>query len=458
MYGSLAHLPPQFRVPIGQWDVSRVTNFESLFEEADLFNEDLSGWNVERARNMDYMFAGCTFFNQDLGTWKPRRLTSCRGMFRDCSGFEGKGLNNWGSYLGNVEDMVEMFKGCSRLDTPLDRWRLDSVTDMTRMFRECPQFNSDLRTWRIDLTVPMHQMFDGDFPDDHRPRTRMPEGAVVQVRGREGVATEIHKAVAKVNFGDLIPYLRDYLGMERPRIIDYKGLVYKTMAGFVEKIVESGQIKRQQMIDLRRIMTERLERLQFTDFSPDLLDALYYAIHFAKKQPLPFIAIYVANFITDCVYAYDAVNTANGHTMSCEQGVIERTFMTLGATCERISVLMPETDYLGDGNKVYSDLAKMITATPMFRIPDLILEWYKEHKHGAGLPKELTDSLPQDLKDEMKAQYPGLQPDKVRMFLRRRELKRYLLDHYPKEEALIDRLMSSHSNIIGYNDDNFTYG
>ena len=206
------------------------------------------------------------------------------------------------------------------------------------------------------------------------------------------------------------------------------------------------------MVDLRRIMSERLDELEFLDFSPTLLDALYYAIEFAKQQPLEFVAIYVANFITDCVHAY-----ANGNAMSCSQGVIERTFMTLGATCERISVLMPETDYLGDQNQTYSELANMITATPMFRIPDLILDWYKAHRDAAGLPTEMTDSLPPDVRQEITAKFPKLPADQVRRFLRRRHLKHALLQDYPEEEPLIEKIMTTHSNIIGYNNDNFAY-
>ena len=41
--------------PIGDWDVSRVTNMSSLFEDAP-FNEDISDWDVSNVVNMTKMF------------------------------------------------------------------------------------------------------------------------------------------------------------------------------------------------------------------------------------------------------------------------------------------------------------------------------------------------------------------------------------------------------------------
>ncbi len=448
---TMGHLPVELRIPIGQWDVSRVTDFEKLFQGEYAFNEDLRGWNVENAINMDDMFEGCTFFDQSLETWKPRNLTTCYAMFRNCTNFTGDGLNEWGPYLSNVEYMTQMFKGCEHLDTPLDQWNTQQVTDMSEMFKGCEHFRSDIRMWNVHNVTHFDGMFEMTFPPQNRPRFGLPRDAHVELNGDNGrvdVAREVHEAVNKVNFERLIPYLRDYVGKERPVIIDYKTLVYTTMAGFVERISESKQMKRQQMIDLGRIMTERLNGLNFTHFSPLLLDALFYAIEFVKLQPIEFIAIYVGNFITDCVHAY-----TNGNTMSCSQGVIERTFMTLGATCERISVLMPETDYLEDENKTYKDLANLITATPMYRIPDLILDWYKAHKDGAGLPSEVTNSMPANVREEA----AKLKPDQVRRLLRRRNLEQSLLEAFPKEGDLIRKIMSTHSNIIGYNNDNFAY-
>jgi surface protein len=55
-----------FNQPIGNWDVSYVTNMESMFENATIFNQDIGNWNVSQVTNMIYMCANATKFNQNL--------------------------------------------------------------------------------------------------------------------------------------------------------------------------------------------------------------------------------------------------------------------------------------------------------------------------------------------------------------------------------------------------------
>ena len=52
--------------PIQDWDVSRVTDMEQLFENKRWFNADLSKWDVSRVTNMWRMFYGARSFNQQL--------------------------------------------------------------------------------------------------------------------------------------------------------------------------------------------------------------------------------------------------------------------------------------------------------------------------------------------------------------------------------------------------------
>ncbi len=59
----------QQRVPIGQWDVSAVTDMSRMFYGAASFNQDLSAWNVAAVTNMSYMLYGAAAFNQSLSVW-----------------------------------------------------------------------------------------------------------------------------------------------------------------------------------------------------------------------------------------------------------------------------------------------------------------------------------------------------------------------------------------------------
>ena len=56
-------------VDISGWDVSRVSNMNSMFYRADTFNQDLSGWNTGNCTNMTSMFNEALAFDADLGSW-----------------------------------------------------------------------------------------------------------------------------------------------------------------------------------------------------------------------------------------------------------------------------------------------------------------------------------------------------------------------------------------------------
>ena len=51
---------------ISVWDVSAVTNMQSLFQHKDSFNDDISQWDVSNVINMRAMFNQAGNFNQPL--------------------------------------------------------------------------------------------------------------------------------------------------------------------------------------------------------------------------------------------------------------------------------------------------------------------------------------------------------------------------------------------------------
>ena len=50
-------------VPIGEWDVSAVTDMSYMFAEAYDFNQDISAWDVSKVTDMAYMFGTAHAFN-----------------------------------------------------------------------------------------------------------------------------------------------------------------------------------------------------------------------------------------------------------------------------------------------------------------------------------------------------------------------------------------------------------
>jgi surface protein len=84
----------QVSVPIGEWNVSGVTDMEWLFTLKDEFNEDISRWDVSNVTNMANMFDGCSEFNQPIGRWNVTNVTDMSDMFIGCDNFL-QDLSSW---------------------------------------------------------------------------------------------------------------------------------------------------------------------------------------------------------------------------------------------------------------------------------------------------------------------------------------------------------------------------
>ena len=75
---------------IGDWDVSRVTNFTQAFMNRAEFNADLSRWNTSSAKSFDSMFKNATAFNGDVSKWKTESEATKDEMFHGAVAFKSK--------------------------------------------------------------------------------------------------------------------------------------------------------------------------------------------------------------------------------------------------------------------------------------------------------------------------------------------------------------------------------
>ena len=72
-----------FNQPIGNWNVSNVTNMEYMFGTVILWRKILISLSVIRdakVTNMNHMFDDCEF-NQDISKWIVSNVTAMNGMF-----------------------------------------------------------------------------------------------------------------------------------------------------------------------------------------------------------------------------------------------------------------------------------------------------------------------------------------------------------------------------------------
>ena len=65
-----------FNQPIGDWDVSNVTDMNVMFYNVESFNQPIGDWDVSNVTNMYAMFYYAESFNQDISSWCVTNIDS----------------------------------------------------------------------------------------------------------------------------------------------------------------------------------------------------------------------------------------------------------------------------------------------------------------------------------------------------------------------------------------------
>ena len=156
-----------FNSDISSWDVLSVTSMRSMFDGARDFNGDLSSWDVSSVTNMSFMFNKGYYyynyaFNGDLSSWDVSSVTNMSSMFNNAHYFHSD-LSSWD--VSSVTNMSSMFYGANSFNGDLSSWDVSSVTNMSSMFNmgssiNCSSFNSDLSSWDVSSVTNMSSMFN----------------------------------------------------------------------------------------------------------------------------------------------------------------------------------------------------------------------------------------------------------------------------------------------------------
>ncbi|TVQ44345.1 MAG: BspA family leucine-rich repeat surface protein, partial [Saprospirales bacterium] len=146
-----------FNQPLSDWDVSKVTTMSGMFSYS-LFNQDLNNWDVSNVTNMSWMFSGATDFNGDISNWDVSNVTNMSWMFSSATDFNGD-ISNWD--VSNVTDMSFMFNFARNFNVDIDFWDVSSVTNMSAMFWHVSAFNQPLNNWYVSNVKDMSGMFNG---------------------------------------------------------------------------------------------------------------------------------------------------------------------------------------------------------------------------------------------------------------------------------------------------------
>ena len=128
---------------LSSFNTSNVTTMRSMFNVcSELTTLDVSRFNTSSVEEINAMFNGCSKLTTlDLSSFDTRKVKgSMRFMFKRCSGLTTLDLSSFNT--GQVNEMKEMFNGCSNLTTIVvgDGWNTDAVTaseGSTDMFKDC---------------------------------------------------------------------------------------------------------------------------------------------------------------------------------------------------------------------------------------------------------------------------------------------------------------------------------
>ncbi|MDB4293532.1 BspA family leucine-rich repeat surface protein, partial [Maribacter sp.] len=114
-------------------NLSNVQNMAGMFQGCSslIGNPTFNEWDVSNVTDMNSMFNGATDFNQDIGNWEVGNVQSLDRMFQIASSFN-QDVGNWD--VGNTKYMYAMFFEASAFDQDLGSWNVTEVINMSGMF------------------------------------------------------------------------------------------------------------------------------------------------------------------------------------------------------------------------------------------------------------------------------------------------------------------------------------
>ena len=145
-----------FNQDIGSWNVSNVTNMNSMFNFAIAFNQYIGSWDVSSVTDMSSMFSSASAFNQAIGDWDVSNVTDILGMFNFASAFN-QDIGDWD--VSNVGSMLSVFNNASAFNQDISGWDVRRVFNMSNMFLEASAFNQDIGSWDVGNVTNMSGMF-----------------------------------------------------------------------------------------------------------------------------------------------------------------------------------------------------------------------------------------------------------------------------------------------------------
>ena len=146
------------------WNTVKVETFAHMFQNAPLFNQDVSGFITTAATTLEEMFSGAASFNSGDPPggstkpflWNTALVTNMASTFNGCYGFN-QPVGSW--ITTDVTTMASMFNACTRFAQNLSTWDVKKVSDMSNMFANAVAFKQPIASWMPYACTTMAGMF-----------------------------------------------------------------------------------------------------------------------------------------------------------------------------------------------------------------------------------------------------------------------------------------------------------
>ena len=146
-------------VDVKQWGSTAWSAMASTF--AGCINLNISATDVPNLSNvtsMIDMFRGCTILNSptNIGTWNTATVTIMAGVFAGANAFN-QDISSWNT--ASVTTMSEMLINATAFNQNIGLWNTSVVMDMGYMFFRASAFNQPIGSWNTAAVKDMRYMF-----------------------------------------------------------------------------------------------------------------------------------------------------------------------------------------------------------------------------------------------------------------------------------------------------------
>ncbi|UZK64455.1 BspA family leucine-rich repeat surface protein [Mycoplasma mycoides subsp. capri] len=109
------------------WNTKNITNMNSMFYNTTWFNsEAILKWDTSNVTDMGEMFGRAMAFNRDLSNWDVSKVKNFEKMFEGASEYNNGGKHlNWKDKLKSATNMEKMFNKAEKFSHSLSDWKLD---------------------------------------------------------------------------------------------------------------------------------------------------------------------------------------------------------------------------------------------------------------------------------------------------------------------------------------------